>query len=175
METEVWVSVGRCKVLVLLAMVCFWPLAAKAWEAEVVAVPDGDSLKVRSQGKEVKVRLYGIDCPEFGQDNWQDARRLTRSLAGGQRISLEIMDRDQYGRIVALVHNGDVLINRELVRQGLAWVYPRYCRTEPLCGEMKGLEVAARRQDLGLWEGRAPLPPWKWKRLNPKENERRWR
>lgn len=175
METRESANVGRCRVLALLAMLCFWPLAAEAWEAEVVTVPDGDSLKVRSQGKELKVRLYGIDCPEFGQDNWQDAKGLTRRLAGGQRVSLEVMDRDRYGRIVALVYRGDVLVNRELVRQGLAWVYPRYCRTEPLCSEMKELEAVARRQDLGLWEGRSPLPPWKWKRLHPKENEYRWR
>jgi micrococcal nuclease len=163
------------KIAALSAMIGIFPCAASAWDAEVVAVPDGDSLKVRSQAREYKVRLYGIDSPEFGQDNWQEARSLTRSLVAGRRVALETMDKDQYGRIVALVYSGDVLVNRELVRNGQAWLYPRYCRSEPLCTEMRGLEMDARRQQKGLWRETSPLPPWKWKRLHPHDGERRRR
>ena len=164
------VAIGALSILIGLL-----PCVAKAWEADVVAVPDGDSLKVRSQGREYKVRLYGIDCPEYGQDNWQEARTLTRSLVAGRRVALETMDKDQYGRFVALVSIGDVLVNRELVRLGLAWQYPRYCRSEPLCTEMRELEMNAKRQEKGLWREPLPLPPWKWKRLYPHEGERHWR
>lgn len=75
------------------------------------------------------------------------------------------MDRDNYGRVVAVVSRDGVLVNRELVRAGHAWQYPRYCRSRDLCAEMESLQDAARAERLGLWREPSPLPPWKWKRL----------
>ncbi len=43
-------------------------LAAKTFSAHVVEVVDGDTLKVNPrEGGTIKIRLYGIDCPEKGQ------------------------------------------------------------------------------------------------------------
>jgi len=154
----------------MIAML-FWVLLASGpawgWEGLVVAAVDGDSLEVNENSRFRQIRLYGIDSPEYGQPGWQAARALTRALVLGQRVRVEPMDRDGYGRTVALVWCQGQLVNRELVRQGQAWVYRRYCREQPLCRELDGLEQAARRAGLGLWRERAPEPPWAWRRHRP--------
>ncbi len=147
--------------------------AAFAWQARVVGVPDGDSLKVERQGKTYKVRLYGIDSPEYGQEGFRPARDYTRDRVSGRTVAITVMDKDRYGRVVALVERDGQLINRELVARGLAWMYPRYCKTESLCHELEVLQQSAREQRLGLWQGERPQPPWKWKRQNGSNSDRR--
>mgnify|MGYP006352914035 CR=1 FL=1 len=71
---------------------------------------------------------------------------------------------DRYGRIVALVTCKGRLVNRDLVRAGLAWHYPKYCRSQPLCSELAVLEQGARTARLGLWADPEPVAPWEWKR-----------
>lgn len=140
-------------------------LSVFAWDGYVTKVLDGDSLRVRKGNRVYEIRIYGIDSPEYGQACWQEARALARVLVLGKRVTIESLDLDRYGRIVALVSNQGQLVNSELVRNGLAWVYPRYCQKQPLCSDMKSLEQAAKEQGLGLWREQSPMPPWLWKRL----------
>ena len=155
---------GVCWWCLLLALV-LTAVPARAWQGRVRSVPDGDSLTVERAGRTVKVRLYGIDSPEYRQPGWREARDFTRRLVSGRTVDIEPMDRDNYGRVVAVVSRDGVLVNRELVRAGHAWQYPRYCRSRDLCAEMASLQDAARAERLGLWREPSPLPPWKWKRL----------
>ncbi|MBM9537448.1 thermonuclease family protein [Desulfobulbus alkaliphilus] len=155
-------------VLILLATILagsLRDLSAQTWEARVVRVADGDSLEVQRGSQRYRIRLFGIDCPEYGQPCGKEAGHFTRTMVMGKTVTLKTMDKDRYGRIVALVWSGDRLVNRELVRRGWAWVYPKYCLAQPLCTELKTLERSARMQRTGLWEERNPLPPWQWKRL----------
>jgi endonuclease YncB( thermonuclease family) len=139
---------------------------AAAWEGIVVKVLDGDSLQVREEKTVREIRLYGIDAPEYGQAYGKRARRFARRLAHRQPVRVEVLDIDRYGRAVSLVWTAEHMLNRELVRAGLAWHYPRYCRRQPLCSELEELQAAARKQELGLWRAADPLPPWQWKRQN---------
>lgn len=151
---------GAILLLVLLNTLTY------AWEGKVIGTPDGDSLRIKKGGQVSEVRLYGIDSPEYGQSCWQEAKALAKGLVMGKNVMVEPMDTDQYGRVVALVHYQGRIINRELVRNGMAWVYPRYCQAQPLCREMKALEQAARRQGVGVWREKAPMPPWLWRGRN---------
>ncbi|MHB8809452.1 MAG: thermonuclease family protein [Desulfobulbaceae bacterium] len=137
---------------------------AWGWEGVVVKVLDGDSLQVRREGRLVEIRLYGIDTPEHHQAYSNKARQLTRELLYRQTVAVEEKDVDRYGRIVALVTCQGRLVNRELVRAGLAWHYPKYCRSQPLCSELAVLEQGARTTRLGLWADPGPVAPWEWKR-----------
>ena len=137
---------------------------AWGWEGVVVKVLDGDSLRVRREGRLVEIRLYGIDTPEHRQAYSNKARQLTRELLYRQTVAVEEKDVDRYGRIVALVTCRGRLVNRDLVRAGLAWHYPKYCRSQPLCSEMAVLEQGARAARLGLWADPEPVAPWEWKR-----------
>jgi len=51
-------------------------------------------------------------------------------------------------------------VNRELVREGHAWVYTRYLRDTTLVAD----EAHAREQQLGLWSIADPIEPWVWRR-----------
>lgn len=135
-----------------------------AWEGSVVSVPDGDTLEV-ARGREIcRVRLYGIDSPEYDQSHGRESAQYARALLQGEYVEIEPLESDQYGRTVALVRRSGLVVNREMVRKGLAWVYPQYCHLQPICAEMKTLERAAKNQRLGLWRDDSPEPPWKWRR-----------
>jgi len=138
---------------------------ALAWHGYVVKVLDGDSLRVKRGNKFYEIRLYGIDTPEYKQSYGKKAKRFTKSRTYKKTVTIEPRDVDRYGRIVALVKSQGRLVNRELVRDGLAWVYPKYCLEQPLCQEMKKEEARARRERRGLWKEKNPLSPWQWKRL----------
>jgi endonuclease YncB( thermonuclease family) len=75
---------------------------------------------------------------------------------------------DRYGRTVAFVRVGDALVNEELIRQGLAWVFTRYC-DRPICQEWKALEEEARKARRGLWSMAKPIPPWEFRRGTKRE------
>ena len=135
-----------------------------AWEGVVVKVLDGDSLKISRNGKIYEIRLYGIDAPEYRQAYSNKAKRFLKKLAFRQSAEVEQKDIDRYGRLVALVTVQGELVNKELVRSGLAWFYPKYCREQPLCSQMEYLEKEARRGHRGLWRDEDPVSPWEWKR-----------
>ena len=139
------------------------PASAPAYEARVSHVFDGDSFVVRASGASQNIRLYGIDCPEHYQAGGDEARQATKHLIEGQWVDIQPMDTDPYGRTVAIVHVGDTLLNAELVHTGQAWVYGHFCRSQPLCGQMKSLEREARAQRIGIWSEPDPMPPWVWK------------
>ena len=96
-----------------------------------------------------QIRLWGIDCPEKGQDFGNKAKQLTSSLVFGKAVQVEPVAIDRYGRTVALVSVGSISVNEELIRQGLAWVFTRYC-DRPICEGWKTLEEEARKAKRGL-------------------------
>ena len=134
----------------------------EAFSADVVKVIDGDSLEVRCQGRMLRVRLFGVDAPEWQQEFSHQAKEFTRQRVEGQRVELRPRDWDQYGRLVAEVQVGRDSLNEELLREGLAWVHIYYCK-EPICRKWRQLEKEARMARRGLWENDHPVPPWKWK------------
>lgn len=138
-------------------------------QGRVIKVVDGDTIVVLTeQGKSERIRLYGIDAPESAQKGGAEATAFARDLLLLQPVSLSVVDRDRYGRTVALVKLKDGRIaNAEMVREGHAWVYRDYCR-EAFCASWLALEYQAKKQGKGLWRGDSPLPPWKWRRSNPR-------
>jgi micrococcal nuclease len=47
-------------------------------------------------------------------------------VCGGKIVKVWPTDTDQYGRTVAFVFVGDVDLNKELLKAGLAWHYKHY-------------------------------------------------
>jgi micrococcal nuclease len=136
--------------------------------ALVTKIIDGDSLRVRTAGgKELEIRLYGLDSPEYDQPFAAEAKALAKRLALGRSVAVAPVETDRYGRTVALVKVSGRAVNRELVAAGFAWVSPRYCRRE-VCREWRALEEQARRDRVGLWRQAEPIPPWRWKRGAPR-------
>ncbi|MEN8200020.1 MAG: thermonuclease family protein [Thermodesulfobacteriota bacterium] len=139
-------------------------LADQTGTAFVEKIIDGDSILVSYRSETTQVRLWGIDTPEYSQSYSKVAKKYTGRLVNKKRVRLEVKDWDNYGRMVAMVTMEDgKCLNEELLKAGLAWVHIYYCK-EPICNNWYGYEKRARKERIGLWREKTPLPPWEWKR-----------
>jgi micrococcal nuclease len=130
--------------------------------ADVVGVSDGDTIKVLRDGVPIRVRVWGIDCPEKGQAFSASAKRFVVDLSAGKTVSIVPRGIDRYGRTVAEVVLPDGQnLGKLIVKAGLAWWYRRYARNDV---ELMQLESDARDTKRGLWEQQNPIPPWDWRR-----------
>ncbi len=127
-----------------------------------MGVSDGDTITVMHNGKGERIRLHGIDCPEKRQAFGNRAKQFTSTLVFGKTVTVQVMDRDRYGRTVGevLLPDGRSL-NRELVRAGFAWWYRRYAPDDETLDQ---LEHEARGTQRGLWADPHAVPPWEWRR-----------
>jgi len=146
------------------------PSICLAWSGKVVSVTDGDTIKVLHNGKEEKIRLYGIDTPEKGQDFGQKARDLTSALVAGRNVEVELKDVDRYGRVVGLVKVDGQNLNELIIQNGYAWVYQQYCK-ERFCSDWIKSEGIARQQKKGMWSSPVVIPPWEWRATKRKNNQ----
>jgi len=129
---------------------------------KVIGVSDGDTIKILQDGKEVKIRLAGVDCPERGQPYSTVAKTFTSEHCFGKEVSLNIVQKsDRYGRVVAdvILPDGTSLSN-ELVKAGLAWHYKQFSKSKVL----EDLENEARKSKCGLWADNDPIPPWDYRK-----------
>lgn len=147
---------------ILLACLAFVE-SIEAKKAYVVKIIDGDSLQVTlGGGKTDEFRLYGIDAPEYGQPYGNSAKRLLSKTILGKTVDYETVTRDKYGRHIVIVKSNGKTINEQLVRNGYAWVYPRYCKRK-VCKKWKNLQKKARSKKYGLWKGKDQISPWDWR------------
>lgn len=139
--------------------------AGETWSGRVVSISDGDTLDVMRNGRRVRVRLAGIDAPEYGQPWNRRARARLSELVMRSVVSVKVLDVDRYGRKVVDVTIADGRRASDvLVSEGLAWFYDVYsddARLEQLVNEAR----AARR---GLWTDPNPTPPWEWRVRHPR-------
>ena len=154
--------------LLLLLLVGVKTLHAEQIEAQILKVVDGDTVRVSIAGekKPVRVRLYGIDAPKKNQPAGpESSEALARLLPVGSAVSLDVVNRDNYGRLVAIItRQGEhESANARQVSDGWAWYWSRYCK-RPLCDDWKGSAEAAKAAGLGLWGGDHPVAPWDWRR-----------
>jgi endonuclease YncB( thermonuclease family) len=118
----------------------------------------------------VKVRLYGIDTPEKGQDFGQKARDLTSGLVAGRNVEVAQKDVDRYGRVVGLVKVDGQNLNELIIQNGYAWVYRQYCK-EKFCSDWIKSEEYARQQNKGMWSSSVVIPPWEWRVAKRESNQ----
>jgi len=145
-----------------ILLLCSLPAdAQERFTGKVVGVADGDTVSVLRDGRSVRVRLEGIDCPEKGQDFSQRAKQFTSELTFGKEATVEVRDVDRYGRLVARISVGGQDVSVALVRAGLAWHFTKYSR-DPVLADAEQVARAARR---GLWEQGSPTPPWEFRQL----------
>ncbi len=118
----------------------------------VVRVIDGDTIVIEGG---YRVRYIGIDAPEiypgmeaFGTEAWQANRKLVE----GKEVRLErdVSDKDKYDRLLRYVWVDDILVEAELVRQGLARAkaYPPDTKYQDY---LEQAETEAREAGRGMW------------------------
>ncbi len=132
-------------------------------ECQVTKVYDGDTVTLQCPGKteKTRVRMYCIDTPEMRQKPWgQKSRDYLRSIVG-EKVRLEEIDTDRYGRTVGIVYNQEVNLNLAQVEAGQAAVYEQYCRRP----EYKVAESKAKQASLGIWaQPGLHQTPWIWRK-----------
>jgi len=149
----------RNRIVVMALCAAASPAAYAELNGKVVGVSDGDTLTLRVDGANVRVRLDGIDAPELGQPYGKSARSSLAQLCRGKAATAVERGKDDEGRILASVRCGEVDANAEQVRRGMAWVYDRYVTDRSLYA----LQNEARAAHLGLWADKAPTAPWVWR------------
>ena len=53
------------------------------------------------------------------------------------------------------------ILQELLLQEGLAWVYPQYCKD---CKAWEAMQAKARKHGKGLWADEGPVVPWDWRR-----------
>ena len=139
-----------------------WSAPAYDLSGRVVKVTDGDTITILDANQtQHKVRLYGIDTPEYKQPYSRAATKILADLVSGEGVGVDVKDTDRYGRTVGVVYRGNINVNLEMVKSGYAWWYKWYA---PLSDELREAEQRARAEGLGLWADPNAIPPWEWRR-----------
>jgi micrococcal nuclease len=120
-------SIFVASIFLALALISY-SHAATEITGKVIGISDGDTITVLQNKTQYKIRLYGIDCPESHQDFGTKAKQFTSDLVYWKQVKVVQQDMDRYGRTVG----GDLCLNQEIIKNGFAWVYQRYCDT-PIC------------------------------------------
>jgi len=129
--------------------------------ARVSRVVDGDTIAVRVDGADERVRYIGVDTPETVKPNapvecfGPAASALNRALVRtGERVTLRFDRelRDRYGRLLAYVYRerDALFVNARLVGAGAARTLPIAPNTAH-AADLARLQAAARAAGRGLW------------------------
>ncbi|MDP1813173.1 MAG: thermonuclease family protein [Leadbetterella sp.] len=127
--------------------------------SDVVGIMDGDTIELRMvsndprararTGKNLRIRLAHVDCPERGMPFYQNAKRFTSEKCYRKTVKIIHSNQfDRYGRLVGEVILLDgTNLNQELVKAGLAIHYKKYSSS----GVYSNLEIKARLKKVGIW------------------------
>lgn len=154
----------RALYVIPVALCLAIPAAAQSLTGRVVAVHDGDTVTVRTDKATVRIRLVGIDCPEYKQPFSSRARQFTSRLVFGKTVDVRGEGYDRYNRLLGRIYVDGTDVNLALVRAGLAWHFDE----SPATRDLALAEREARAGRLGLWATPNPVPPWRWRRQYPR-------
>jgi micrococcal nuclease len=95
--------------------------------ARVSKVLDGDTFTL--SGEPRRIRVWGLDAPEWNHRGGSTATASLRGLISGKRLRCAVLDMDRYGRLVAQCFLADGRdIAAEMIRSGSATEFCRYSR-----------------------------------------------
>lgn len=143
------------------------PVTPGLQEAQVINVVDGDTIDVLIDGVEYRLRYILVDTPEtkhptkgvepFGLEAYE----ANRQLVEGKTVQLEkdVSETDRYGRLLRYVYMGDLLVNEELLRRGLAQV-ATFPPDVKYVDRFLAVQQEAQAAGVGMW-GSQPIesPP----------------
>ena len=133
----------------------------KTFQAKVVGIKDGDTFKVLYNNSEITIRLNHIDCPEKNQPYGKNAKWKASELCFGKIVKIVSNGKkDRYKRLIAEVYFNNININKELVKNGLAWHFKKYSSDV----EYAKIERQARKSKVGLWKEKNPIAPRDWRK-----------
>ena len=126
--------------------------------AVVESVIDGDTLRVRIDGRRTKVRLLGINSPERRKRGYDAATRALKKLTPPNRTVTLTSDptqpyTDQYGRLLRYVKRGSNDANQKQLVKGWARFYDaRTCAPLTKEAAYQRAERSAKKGHRGIWK-----------------------
>lgn len=122
-----------------------------------VAIVDGDTFDLNG----VRIRLNGIDAPEYGQTcgSWKcgaDALEALNTLVNSGPVTCQKMGDDGYGRIIARCSVQGRDIGATMVSEGMAYAFVKYS------ADYVAEEKQAQSMKTGLWRGDFQKP-WEYR------------
>jgi endonuclease YncB( thermonuclease family) len=148
------------------------PAAADTMHGVVIVVIDGDTVLFKpdhygaASRAFLKLRLADIDAPEKDQPYGDAATQALTALVLKQKVAVDTVATDAYGRTIARIRMGAARVDTELVRHGYAWSSSR----GPSDAALVEAQREAHREGRGLWQDPAPTPPWVWRRMQSDRN-----
>lgn len=143
------------KSILLLAMLY---ASLFAFVGKVVSIHDGDTIAILQGKQQIKVRLFGIDAPELKQPYGKKSKQFLANLVAGEIVEVEENGKDRYKRTIGTIFLNDKDINAQMVANGYAWAYRKFSK------KYAPQESRAKKQGLGLWRDKNPIPPWEWRK-----------
>jgi endonuclease YncB( thermonuclease family) len=145
-------------------------------------IQDGDTFDTMYHGQKITVRVSGIDAPETdhayqgkkGEQPFSErSKRFAEGMISGRKLKLNVVTKDEKGRLVARVISVDKDgkswdLAQELVKAGLAWHYQEYTKDKQGYNEderetFRKLETEAMKERKGLWKEDLPIKPSDWR------------
>jgi len=157
------------RTFVLLLLLCLYTslinpraTALQSPTGRVIKIVDGDTYDILINGKQLRIRMDGIDAPERGQPYSKISKEYLGRLCDGETIRLEIKSKDRFGRTVAKSWvSGNRELGAEMIRAGMAWHFKKYSDDIRL----GRLEQQARQERVGLWADPKPIAPWDYRKM----------
>lgn len=151
--------------------------AATVVSVDVVRAIDGNTLVVTVDDSLRKLRLLGIDAPEYDQDGGMATIDHLEWIVGKSAIMRDSGLRDRHGTILGslTVEGTDVGIN--LLEHGVAWRSVSREVTELPADWARAYQIAetvAKHERLGLWASERPIPPWTWRKYKYEIQRDEW-
>ena len=72
--------------IIATLLLCAPLLLSHDFNGRVVAISDGDTIRVMHEGRSEKIRLYGIDAPERGQAFSSRAKQFVLGLFSARKL-----------------------------------------------------------------------------------------
>jgi len=130
------------------------PMArARSYSGTVRSVIDGDSIRVRINGRTREVRLIGVAASSGSACYAKQAKRYTSNRLDGRRVTLKTdpkHDQSDGSRLFAYIYVSGSLFNIKPIRAGYA-KERSYGPSYRLRPEFKAAERQARSHHVGLW------------------------
>jgi endonuclease YncB( thermonuclease family) len=162
-----WRDYMKNKWLPFLVCLMLWPalFAVAQLSGRVVAITDGDSFRLlTADSVSVRIRLAGIDAPEKGQPYSAVCKSYLSKLIFGKTLTVHTLNKDRFGRQIAIAWLGPLCVNEEMLRDGMAWHFKKYDQNP----KWSALETEARRKRIGLWADGKAVAPWEWRNIKKK-------
>ena len=151
----------------------FLPLSSFAGQFKVTRAYDGDTIKVAENGKEITIRLVGIDAPEIshkkhlpGQPFCLKSKEYLSSLILNKVVRIQFYGKDASGKILGEIFADEVNVNIEMIKAGLAEVYRGIPATDLEISAYRDAENRAKADVKGMWELRDQyFSPLDWREM----------